>query len=161
MDATTAQAEMERWNKTNKPPMEERELKSTFESALKKYTRKVKPVTNSEDTDTIKMKDISAKYEGKRINFFSFISAMDEHRTVTIKLEHTCARCGYQHTSRSNGYENPRTPNCDKCHLEMIPHEDTRETEDNRTNHESSNPDKVLDGDLDEFLESNLYNLNE
>ena len=31
---------------------------------------------------------------------------------------------------------------------------------DNRTNHESSNPDKVLDGDLDEFLESNLYNLN-
>ncbi len=31
---------------------------------------------------------------------------------------------------------------------------------DNRSNHESSNPDKVLDGDLDEFLESSLYNLN-
>jgi len=36
-----------------------------------------------------------------------------------------------------------------------------RMVKDNRTNHESSNPDKVLDGDLDEFLESNLYNLNE
>ena len=35
-----------------------------------------------------------------------------------------------------------------------------RMVKDNRTNHESSNPDKVLDGDLDEFLESNLYNLN-
>jgi len=30
---------------------------------------------------------------------------------------------------------------------------------DNRSNHESPNPDKVLDGDLDEFLESSLYNL--
>ena len=133
MDATTAQAEMERWNKTNKPPMEERELKSTFESALKKYTRKVKPVTKLETTDPIKMKDISAKYEGKRINFFSFISAMDEHRTVTIKLTHTCARCGASKVAQSNGYENPRTPNCDKCHQDMIPDEDTRETEDIRT----------------------------
>jgi len=35
-----------------------------------------------------------------------------------------------------------------------------RLVKDNRTNYESSNPDKILDGDLDEFLESNLYNLN-
>ena len=35
-----------------------------------------------------------------------------------------------------------------------------RLVKDNRTNHESSNPDKILDGDLDEFLESNLYSLN-
>jgi len=35
-----------------------------------------------------------------------------------------------------------------------------RMVKDNRTNYESSNPDKVLDGDLDEFLESSLYNLN-
>ena len=35
-----------------------------------------------------------------------------------------------------------------------------RMVKDNRTSYESSNPDKVLDGDLDEFLESNLYNLN-
>ncbi len=35
-----------------------------------------------------------------------------------------------------------------------------RLVKDNRTNYESSNPDKVLDGDLDEFLESSLYNLN-
>jgi len=30
---------------------------------------------------------------------------------------------------------------------------------DNRTNHESSNPDRVLDGEIDEFLESSLYKL--
>ena len=35
-----------------------------------------------------------------------------------------------------------------------------RLVKDNRTNYESSNPNKILDGDLDEFLESNLYNLN-
>ena len=31
---------------------------------------------------------------------------------------------------------------------------------DNRTNFESSNPDKVLDGDIDDFLESSLYKIN-
>ncbi len=35
-----------------------------------------------------------------------------------------------------------------------------RMVKDNRTNHESSNPDKVLNGDIDEFLESALYKLN-
>ena len=35
-----------------------------------------------------------------------------------------------------------------------------RMVKDNRTNHESSNPDKVLDGDIDEFLESSLYKTN-
>ena len=33
-----------------------------------------------------------------------------------------------------------------------------RLVKDNRTNFESSNPDKVLDGDIDAFLESSLYN---
>ena len=28
---------------------------------------------------------------------------------------------------------------------------------DNRTNHESTSPDKVLDGEIDEFLEQSLY----
>ncbi len=35
-----------------------------------------------------------------------------------------------------------------------------RMIKDNRTNHESSNPDKVLDGNIDEFLEKSLYKLN-
>ena len=36
-----------------------------------------------------------------------------------------------------------------------------RLVKDNRTNFESTSPDKVLDGDIDEFLEQSLYNLNE
>ena len=35
-----------------------------------------------------------------------------------------------------------------------------RLVKDNRTNHESSNPDKVLDGNIEEFLESSLYKTN-
>ena len=35
-----------------------------------------------------------------------------------------------------------------------------RLVKDNRTNLESSDPDKILDGDLDFFLESNIYKLN-
>ncbi len=34
-----------------------------------------------------------------------------------------------------------------------------RMVKDNRTNHESSNPDKVLDGEIDEFLEKSLYQI--
>jgi len=36
-----------------------------------------------------------------------------------------------------------------------------RLVKDNRTSHESSNPDKVLDGEIDEFLESSLYKVND
>tara|TARA_Y100000817_G_scaffold267364_1_gene223972 strand:+ start:877 stop:1857 length:981 start_codon:yes stop_codon:yes gene_type:complete len=32
-----------------------------------------------------------------------------------------------------------------------------RLVKDNRTNHESSNPDKILDGEIDEFLEESIY----
>ena len=35
-----------------------------------------------------------------------------------------------------------------------------RMVKDNRTNYENSNPDKVLDGEIDEFLENSLYKLN-
>ena len=35
-----------------------------------------------------------------------------------------------------------------------------RMIKDNRTNYENSNPDKVLDGDIDSFLESSLYKIN-
>ena len=34
-----------------------------------------------------------------------------------------------------------------------------RMVKDNRTNFESSNPDKILDGDIDDFLESSLYKI--
>ncbi len=35
-----------------------------------------------------------------------------------------------------------------------------RLVKDNRTNYESSSPDKVLDGEIDDFLESSLYKIN-
>ena len=34
-----------------------------------------------------------------------------------------------------------------------------RLVKDNRTNHESTSPEKVLDGNLDEFLEKSLYQI--
>ena len=34
-----------------------------------------------------------------------------------------------------------------------------RLVKDNRTNFESTNPDKVLDGEIDDFLESSLYKI--
>ncbi len=36
-----------------------------------------------------------------------------------------------------------------------------RMVKDNRTNFESSNPDKILNGEIDEFLETSLYKLND
>ena len=34
-----------------------------------------------------------------------------------------------------------------------------RLVKDNRTTHESTSPDKILDGEIDEFLEKSLYQL--
>ena len=34
-----------------------------------------------------------------------------------------------------------------------------RLVKDNRTNHESTSPDKVLDGEIDEFLERSLHKI--
>ena len=135
MDAETAWSEMERWNKTLKPPMNDMELKNTYNSALKKYMRKIgmPKVEESQTLDIKPMKDISAKDEGKNVLFSCFISAMDEHRTITLKLNHECQSCHATLLVTSNGFENPRTPHCKKCHLEMTPIEDSRETEDIRT----------------------------
>ena len=36
-----------------------------------------------------------------------------------------------------------------------------RLVKDNRTNHESPNPEKILDGEIDEFIESSLYKIND
>ena len=36
-----------------------------------------------------------------------------------------------------------------------------RLVKDNRTNHESTSPDKILNGEIDEFLESSLYKIND
>ena len=35
-----------------------------------------------------------------------------------------------------------------------------RMVKDNRTNYENSNPDKVLDGEIDDFLENSLHKIN-
>ena len=35
-----------------------------------------------------------------------------------------------------------------------------RLVKDNRTNYETFNPEKVLDGEIDDFLENSLHNLN-
>ena len=34
-----------------------------------------------------------------------------------------------------------------------------RLVKDNRTNHESTNPDKILNGEIDDFLEKSLYQI--
>ena len=144
MDSTTAWTEVLRWNNTLKPPMEERELKTTFESALKKYIRKVgTPPTESETLSLKLMRDVSAKDEGKIISFYAYIAGMDEHRTITKKLKHNCASCNAEVISTSNGFENPRTPHCKKCRQEMEPVEETRETEDVRTILLQEMPDEV------------------
>ena len=67
-------------------------------------------------------------------------SYFDEKEDQTKSMEDTKSDIGWGHQIRS---------------YVLHPY---RMVKDNRTNHESSNPDKVLDGDIDAFLESSLYN---
>ena len=144
MDSTTAWDETLRWNKTNKPPMDERELRATFESALKKYAGKIQtPVTESETLSLKLMRDISATDEGKTISFYGFVAATDEHRTITKSLEHKCPTCEYKKVAVTDGFDNPRTPHCRDHKIEMEPIETTRVTEDVRTILIQEMPDEV------------------
>jgi len=144
MDSTTAWDETLRWNKTNKPPMDERELRTTFESALKKYAGKIQtPVTESETLSLKLMRDISATDEGKTISFYGFVAATDEHRTITKSLEHKCPTCEYKKVAVTDGFDNPRTPHCRDHKIEMEPIETTRVTEDVRTILIQEMPDEV------------------
>ncbi len=134
LNAETVWFELQEWNKTLKPPMDKRELETIFNSAVKKFMRNLSKDTEEEDKIEVKkMKDLSATDEGLLVTFDCYVAAMDEHRTITKKLTSQCPECKEKTTVTSNGYENPRTPRCKKDHVDMIPKEETRETEDVRT----------------------------
>jgi replicative DNA helicase Mcm len=113
MDIDTVWAEMQRWNKTLDPPMAETELRITYESAVRKASQNVE----TPETNERVFRKISAKDEGKEITFKAFISAVDEHRTVTVDVDFVCANNHdlIRLNKKGNGYENVPSVRCRAC----------------------------------------------
>lgn len=136
MDAETALQELIRWNESLKPPLPQKELASVFESALKKYMHKL-PLQKEEKGDKeekvgVRMRNLSALHEGKKVSFDCFIAAIDEHKTITIKVTVKCPDCQKTDVLIGNGWENPVGKSCKKCHVDMNEMEETKETRDMR-----------------------------
>jgi len=78
----------------------------------------------------------------KLLSFLIASSSPAELALVNTKIENNKSDIGWGHQIRS---------------YVLHPY---RMVKDNRTNYENSSPDKVLDGDIDSFLESSLYKIN-
>ena len=115
LDAETVWIELKRWNYSISVPLSERELRTVYESALKKAVPR-------EKTNTRKLRDITAKDEGKEIIFEAFISAIGDHKTVTTEATMTCANNHKQVTvqQKGNGYENITPMRCPQCPYYML-----------------------------------------
>ena len=142
LDAETAWIELKRWNNSISVPLSERELRTVYESALKKAVPR-------EKTNTRKLRDITAKDEGKEIIFEAFISAIGDHKTVTTEATMTCANNHKQVTvqQKGNGYENITPMRCPQCPYYML------------ISHKKTNDVRVvlLQEPLDEVEDNNIF----
>jgi len=137
MDAETVLEELKRWNETLTPPLPKKELALVFESALKKYMHSL-PLQKGEESKKeekigVRMRNLSALHEGKKVSFDCFLAALDEHKTITVKIEIKCPNCFKTDTLVGNGWENPKAQTCKKCHVRYEPVDGTNETRDARS----------------------------
>jgi len=139
MDAETALQELIRWNQSLEPPLPQKEIAAVFESAVKKFMKKV-PLQKDEkekegENVGVMMRNLSALHEGKTVSFDCFVAAIDEHKTITIKMEVECPVCHKTNVVVGNGWENPSGLGyCKKDHERMIEKEGgTKETRDVRS----------------------------
>ncbi len=118
MNAETTWIELKRWNSIISVPLSERELRTVYESAIKKTN----PHVDVEPETNIRLlRGITAKDEGKEITFNAFICALDDHKTVTTEATMVCSNNHQQVTvqQKGNGYENISTMRCPKCSYHM------------------------------------------
>ena len=71
------------------------------------------------ERQVISLRQLSSKYESKTVTFDALISSTGEFRTVTTQVDAYCFNCQYVQTIIGNGYENPKMPYCNKCHIRL------------------------------------------
>jgi replicative DNA helicase Mcm len=127
MNAETTWIELKRWNSVIDAPLTERELKTVYESAIKKTNPHVE---KEPETNIRLLREITAKDEGKEITFNAFICALDDHKTVTTEATMVCSNEHQQVTvqQKGNGYENISSMRCPKCsHYMALTHQKTND----------------------------------
>jgi len=114
LDIESTWIELKRWNGEIDAPLSDRELRTVYESAVKKTNPNVE---EEPETNTRRLRGITSKDEGKEIVFDAFIAAIDEHKTVTTEATLVCSNNHEQTTiqQKGNGYENLNPMRCPKC----------------------------------------------
>lgn len=122
LDAETTWFELQNWNKTLQPPLPERELKITFQSALKTHMKKIQPSVKENELKPKRIREITTQDEGEQIIFTAFLAGMDDLKTLTKEAEFQCGKC-YMYICRKaeskKVYDSVKTPFCDKCFISM------------------------------------------
>ena len=127
LDLESTWIELKRWNGLIDAPLSDRELRTVYESAVKKTNPHIE---KEPETNIRRLRGITAKDEGKEIIFDAFIAAIDEHKTVTTEATMVCSN-GHQQISiqqKGNGYENMSAMRCTQCsHYMTMTHQKTND----------------------------------
>lgn len=144
LDQESTWFELKRWNSSIPVPLTERELRTLFESAVKKTAKNIQEEHKPEKL----LREIVAADEGKDITFNAFISGIDEHKTVTTEMTCSCNN-GHDNVTlqvKGNGYENPSVPRCPTCKYYMTTN--SKKTNDVRMVVLQELPDEVKDNNI-------------
>ena len=138
LDKDTAFDQVKQWNLKNNPPLSEKELEITFNSALKRVVvdklpvRKAVEEKDEEESFNRAIEEISTHDERQLINFDALLVGFDEHKTVTIKSTVVCEKDDIEQEVIGTGFDNPEMPKCEKCGVRMAEQPQSRETIDVR-----------------------------
>ena len=130
LDVETAWIEIQRWAKQIGHNCTEDKLRSTFESAWKRVPNPTIPevvptisiadaIKKVEYVNFKKLKEVSSNDEGEDVSFDCFIAAMGAYRTVTTIMLVHCPKSGIEQEVESDGYINPKMPNCPQHKTKM------------------------------------------
>lgn len=111
-------AEIKRWATYLKFTPKPGELEAVVKSALKRVKRPQNTMTEVlEDGELMRLRRLSAKFEGQEVEFGAYIAFVDALTTVTTLGIAKCPKCGCEEEVTSEGYVNPKIPRCVECKI--------------------------------------------
>lgn len=63
----------------------------------------------------VKLRNLGARFENRKIKTDVFVSVVDELRSITLLATYECPNCSAQETVEGNGFFNPAIPKCEHC----------------------------------------------
>lgn len=109
-------AEIKRWATFLQFTPKPGELESVVKSALRRVKRPEQKLEDVlDDGELMRLRRLSAKFEGREVEFGAYIAFVDELVTVTTRGRVRCPNCHCEEEVEGSGFVNPKIPKCVDC----------------------------------------------